>query len=327
MSIEQDCTVTNSSLTSSNRHESKNDSKSRVTPRMRKLRDYGRLALACIVLSGCAVQPKSSEGYPSSFRDLKSAEDKLELEIEQKYNVSLTADKRTKWDISKLNKISKYLEMLPKRFYSDTEINLFIRPVESLNSGSGCECNDTMDNANAKKIIHIEIGDFPPDDESALIMVTHEAAHRGTEIKKIILDTDPSDVLYTSIWFDQFESTVATNYDSLRQTVYDKIEKDYPTELEFARKNMFQDFKWWIEVGGSELDVYRMLYAVGYLSLSDIRKQDKYPIEFIAVLAENWVRGDKRFNQFVNRFFDKEESAKLRKFTLDFFEGKTYPNN
>jgi hypothetical protein len=258
-----------------------------------------------------------------------------EFSIRNGYDPTFMVSFSKDWTPDKLGFVETLLSNTPPHFYEPAEdgkpLDLVLFSEKAGRAGITCfneNCEDEGFIAlSAQDDIHrdrhptvlttINLNDY----EMALTVLTHELVHRRTPIsfRDFSAKKDPYNLygrVYVSPWFDKVDSILGQPFsemaDNLHQSAGD-------AEEHFKLTHSIESDSNPQELSLEQLNEYNFYYYFKYgVSL-------KIPIEFLAVMGQNYIRGREFFVRNYSKFFSEEIAESLFEFTgADIFRGFEY---
>lgn len=299
---------------------------------------YGVLLGAGLVLG--------SEGFVSGVRidvtsTLEDADPELEREVEEKYTVDLVTMQEhydflgvpfsdaeayypSHWSERQLLLTDFALENLPAHMYESSGAGDPLRILLTKNRGTCCGEFELHGYDYA-----IAIGeDFVLDGQSDwMSTLAHELTHLRMPISEVPEDRrdevllDDSGLAKWSPWYDEIEKIVENKYFDFCLPLWDQVsEKIKGIEDKYGFRIGPNQYKLLDEQDRLQRGFYdRFQYGLAGMYGNFV------PLEFVAVLAENYLHGEKQFVTWYSEFVPEEMAGKLHSFTREaIFKGYTY---
>ncbi|MBI4008794.1 hypothetical protein HY357_01020 [Candidatus Roizmanbacteria bacterium] len=251
-------------------------------------------------------------------------EEELRLNIQDTHGISLLdkPDGYDKWDRERLAMLDKFLGLLPESFYRPKFADKKLRIHLTSTSNDGyCEC--TTINGINNDIIGLNIVPFNPSRRDiSLEVLAHEATHRASQLTAII------DVGINSPYFKPLESILGGDFLSVREKLYDSLLAKQEGFIKKIQDTHYPRFNWDEYEKASEIERFYTYFLSGLGKRIPPDKPSAVsvdtPVEFIAVLGQNYVKGKPVFYQNYSKVFETTQVNSLYDFTKDIFDGKEY---
>jgi hypothetical protein len=323
------------------------------------LKNIGRgLQIAAIAGASVALEPRNVTSNQIQEQSVNPTREMLvenhRLSIEQRFGIKLqtlgeyaqeinfgpiiSPEFSKEWTTTSLGYAETILNILPPHFYEPDEDGRPLRiTLFSLRAGAaGLMC--FTENCNMEELIEYVSQDYVRRDrhpetmvtigindyEMALTVFAHELTHRITpiEFRDYSDKKDVGDHLLRRIpvspWFDKIDSIFGQPYSQVAEELHETAQN---SEEQFRLEHGGEpDFKT-ENLSLSEMNDYNFYYYFQY------GVSQKLPLEFLAVLGQNYVRGREFFVRNYGKFLSAEITESLYTFTKeDIYKGYEYEN-
>lgn len=275
-------------------------------------------------------EPISVSAQEKPKIELESQEDttKLVEEIESSHQIKLEGE----WSKKELIMLLKTFKKLPPNFTNGHPgMVTNIKKAGILEYDAYCQC-----------AIYAHLGiefsyedviispDWFKDQKRLDLVITHELAH----IASLITETPTTGLNrgQTIVWYhDEIESILGMEFESFRDVVWYKIENDFPRPYLYLSQYYRDQLSPYNKIHGPQ-SFEELFFDQRYTTLQKVDRwayattlRGGAPGEFIAVLSEWYIRGEKYFKERCDGIVDEKTAHKLYEFMRGkFFIGYEY---